>query len=68
MNNEILYHYQKTRRQQSKSFSRAALFCLLYIAGLYAYEYLFDKRVPEDFRSVFIISLSVASLVLLLVA
>lgn len=68
VNDEVIYHYRKTRRQQSKLFIRMGLFCWLYIAGLYIYESISGKGVPEDFRSIAIISLSIASIVLFLIA
>ncbi len=64
MENTHLYHYKMNRRKRSTLFIRMGLACLAYIAGLYAYEYYSGKVVVENFRSIYIYSFLISSLVL----
>ena len=68
MRNTDLYHYRMDRKKRSTLFVRMALACLAYVAGLYAYELFSGKIVAENFRSIYIYSLSLTSLVLFYIA
>ena len=58
------YHYKKSRKQRAIIFINMAVFCLIYIAGLYGYEYYYQEPVSENTRSIFIISFALASAIL----
>ena len=42
--------------------------CLVYIAGLYGYEYFLDESVSESLRSIYIIVFSISSVIMFYVA
>ena len=65
---DFIYHYKKNRNQRSKIFINTGIACLLYIAGLYGYEYIYSKSVPENIRSIYIITFSFSSIILFYVA
>lgn len=64
----VTYHYKKDRKQRSRIFINMGVACFVYIAGLYGYEYFFNKTVPESMRSIFIITFSISSIILFYVA
>ncbi len=68
MAESVIYHYKKNRKQRSRIFINMAVACLVYIAGLYGYEYFLNKAVPEDIRSIYILAFSVSSVILFYVA
>ena len=68
MTTDILYSYKKTRKQRSWLFINMGVACLLYIAGLYGYEYDTNTRVTEDFSVIYVSAFSVASLILFSIA
>ncbi|EDM29119.1 hypothetical protein LNTAR_14922 [Lentisphaera araneosa HTCC2155] len=65
---EVIYHYKKDRKQRSKLFINMGAACWLYIAGLYGYEHFAKTSVPENLRSIWIISFSLVSLILFYIA
>ena len=67
MESTPIYHFRKTRKQQSRLYFRMAAICWVYIIGLLAYESYYDTTVQEDFRMASLWGLSIASLVLGLV-
>jgi len=68
MHSKPIYHYTKTRKQTSLTYIRMGIACWFYIAGLFAYETLFNKTVAHDFKSYWIIGFSTASLLLFYIA
>ncbi|RDH80676.1 MAG: hypothetical protein DIZ80_16740 [endosymbiont of Galathealinum brachiosum] len=68
MTDDIIYQYTKSRKQQSKLYIRMGVFCWVYVAGLYAYEFYSGQTVQEDFRLAILIAFPVSSLLLFLVA
>jgi hypothetical protein len=65
---EFIYHYKKNRQQQSRLFIRMGIACWVYIAGLYGYEIILDKTVPDDLRLIWLGAFSVSSVILFYVA
>ncbi len=68
MQADAIYYYQKSRKQRSITFINMAVACLVYIAGLYAYEYYTDKPVSENFKLIYISAFSISSIILFYVA
>lgn len=68
MQKNFIYHYKMNRKKRSMLFIRMGLACLAYIAGLYGYELYTGQVVIENFRSIYIYSFSVSSLVLFYIA
>lgn len=68
MPSDVIYHYKKDRKKQSLLYIRMAVACLLYIAGLYGYEWLMDDLVSTEFKLQWILIFLLASLVLFAVA
>ncbi len=64
MENTHIYHYKMNRKKRSALFIRMGLACLAYIAGLYMYEFYSGGMVAENFRSIYIYSFGIVSLVL----
>ncbi len=64
MENTHIYHYKMNRKKRSRLFIRMGLACLAYIAGLYGYEFYSGEMVSENFRSIYIYSFGIVSLVL----
>ena len=67
MESKPVYHFRKTRKQQSRLYFRMAVMCWVYIIGLFAYEAYYDTTVQEDFRMATLWGLSIASAVLALI-
>ncbi|GAB2198094.1 hypothetical protein [Sessilibacter sp. MAH4] len=65
MNPEYIYHYRKSRKQQSKIFRNTGVACWVYIAGLYVYEAYGSKEVSDEFRLIYIGVFAVASIIIL---
>ena len=65
---EILYHYKINRKQRALIYIRIGAACLLYIAGLFGYEALSGQIVPENLRSIYLLSFSVAAVIMFYIA
>lgn len=67
MNSDPIYHFRKTRRQQSRLYFRMAGMCWFYLLCLFAYEFYFAEPVAEDFRLAVYGGFSIASVILVLI-
>lgn len=68
MNQNALYYYKKNRKQRSWIFINMSIACLVYIAGLYGYEYFFNKSVSENFKYTYVTVFSISCVILFCVA
>ena len=65
---EAIFHFKKSRKQQSKIFINMGVACLVYIIGLYGYEHFLNKTVSENFRNIYIAAFSISSAILFYIA
>lgn len=67
MDPEPLYHFRKTRRQQSRLYFRMAGMCWLYLLCLFFYEFYLAEPIAGDLRLAMYWGFSIASFVLVLI-
>ncbi len=67
MDSEPIYHFHKTRRQQSRLFFRMAGMCWFYMLCLFFYEFSIGEPVAEDFRLASYWGFSIASMILVMI-
>ena len=67
MDTEAIYHFKKTRRQQSRLYFRMAGMCWFYLLCLFGYEFYLAEPVAEDLRLAMYWGFSIASFVLVLI-
>ncbi len=68
MKSDAIYYYKKDRKQQSKVFINMGIACMVYIAGLYGYEYFLNKPVAEDFKNLYILIFIISGIILFCIA
>lgn len=68
MGKEYIYHYKKSRKQHAKLFVRIGVASLFYIMVLYFVKMYLKIAVPNDIHLIFVASLSIAAVILFLIA
>lgn len=68
MEDNIIYHYKKTRKQQSLLFISMGIGCWIYIAGLYGFEIYTGSLVDSDFKKYWILGFGIISLIMFAIA
>ena len=65
---ETIYYYKRDRKQRSRIFINMGVACLVYIAGLYGYEFYSERLVSEQIRTIYISVFSISSAILFYIA
>lgn len=68
MHEEAIYHFNKTRKQRSRTYISMGTFSLVYIAAMLTFEHLEGVSIPEPMRTICLWSFSVSSVLLFSIA
>ena len=68
MQDNVIYHYKKNRKQQSLLFIRMGIACWFYIAGLFVFEHFSKTPISPDLKTYWILGFGLISLALFYVA